>query len=399
MKVDASKLLKHIDIPEEFRRVAPDGTKVRYYLMELADHIPDVITLGRGDPDLNTPAHVIAAAQEAIRDGRADIPAPPAGLPELREAIAQKLRRGNGIPVNAEGVMVTNGSQEALYLTIHALINPGDEILVPDPRYTSYDYAIEQAGGRMVLLPTYPEDNFDLRPEVVASAITPKSKALLLITPGNPTAGVISPANLRAIASLAIEHNLIVISDEIYEQYVYPPAEHLSIASLPGMMERTVTINGFSKAYAMTGWRVGYVAACPAFIRLLLALKKAISGCTTTVSQYAALAAITGPQNCIDEYRAIYNRRRTIMLAGLRKIGLICSEPLGAFYIYANIAPLGIPALELCYLLLKEAHVLIFPGTAFGEKWTSWLRISFLQSEELLKEALNRIGQVLNRYR
>jgi aminotransferase len=384
---------------DELRALASDGTKLRYALMELAAQIPDAIALGRGDPDLDTPPHIIAAAEAAIRDGRADMPAPAAGLPALREAIAAKLRRDNGIPVDADGVLVTSGGQEALYLLIQALIDPGDEILVPDPRYTSYDEAIAQAGGTQVLVPTLPEDDFDLKPEAIAQLITPRTKALLLVTPSNPTAGIVSPESLRGIAELAKQHNFIVISDEIYEKFIYPPGEHLSIASLPGMWERTITLNGFSKTYAMTGWRVGYVAAPPEFIRVLTEFKRAASDRTAAVSQYAALAAITGPQECVAEFHATYTRRRKVMLDGLTALGFSYSEPLGAFYVYANAASTGISAFELSYLLLREAQVLIFPGTSFGAKWVDWLRISLLQPEDVLQEALRRMAGVLERHR
>jgi aminotransferase len=384
---------------EELKALAADGTKLRYALMELAAQIPDAIALGRGDPDLDTPPHIGAAAQAAIHDGRADIPAPPAGLPELRAAIAQKLRNDNNIPVDADGVLITSGGQEALYLLIQALLNPGDEILVPDPRYTSYDEAIEQAGGRQVLVPTSPEDGFDLKPEAVAAAITPRTKALLIVTPSNPTAGIVTEQSLRGIAELAIKHNLIVISDEIYEKFIYPPGKHFSIASLPGMFERTITLNGFSKTYAMTGWRVGYLAAPAEFIRVLTRMKHAVSSRTATVSQYAALAAISGPQDCVAEFHAVYTRRRALMIDGLRKLGFTMGDPLGAFYIYANAASTGMSAFELSYLLLREGHVLIFPGTAFGDKWVDWLRISLLQPEEVLEEALRRMAAVLERHR
>jgi aminotransferase len=384
---------------ETLRTLAGDGTKLRDALMELAAKIPDAIALGRGDPDMDTPPHIIAAAQQAVRDGRADRPSPPAGLPELRAAIAAKLRSENGIPVDAGGILVTSGGQEALFLLIQALLDPGDEILVPDPRYTSYDDAISSAGGRMVLVPTYPEDNFDLRAEEVERAITPKTKALLLISPSNPTAGVISERNTRAIAELAQRRNLIVISDEIYERFIYPPSRQLSIASLPGMFERTVTLNGFSKTYAMTGWRVGYLAAPPAFITVLAGLKQALTGTTAAVSQYAALAAITGPQDVVQEFHAIYDRRRQLVMAGLRKLGFTFSEPQGAFFIYTNAISSGLPAFELAYLLLREAHVLIFPGTAFGDKWVDWLRISLLQPEDKLLLALERMEGVLQRHR
>jgi len=385
--------------PDELRAVASDGTKLRYALMDLAAQIPDAITLGRGDPDLNTPAHVIAAVRAAIADGRADLPAPVAGLPPLREAVAENLRKLNNIPVDADGILITDGGQEALYLIMQTLLNPGDEILVPDPRYTSYDEAIVQAGAKMVFVPTYAEDNFDLRASEVEAAITPKTKAILIISPSNPTSSVVSAANLRAIAEVAKRHNLVVISDEIYEKFIYAPSIQLSIASLPGMFPRTITLGGFSKTYAMTGWRVGYVAAPPDFIATLTAVKAATTGPISSVSQLAALAAATGPQDIVAEYREIYRRRLELMKGGLRDLGFAFSEPQGAFFVYTNAASSGIPAFELSYLLLKEGHVLIFPGTAFGDKWVDWLRISVLQPDDQLKIALDRMAGVLARHR
>ncbi len=385
--------------PKELRAVAADGTKLRYALMELAAQIPDAITLGRGDPDLNTPEHVIAAARTAILNGSADLPVPVAGLLPLREAVAANLRSQNNIPVQRDNILITDGGQEALYLIMLALLDPGDEILVPDPRYTSYDEAIHQAGANMVLVPTYPEDNFDLRAAEVEAAITPKTKAILIISPSNPTSAVVSPANLRAIATIAKQHNLIVLSDEIYEKYVYPPAEQRSMASLPGMFERTVTLGGFSKTYAMTGWRVGYVAAPADFIGTMTAVKAATTGPLSAVSQYAALAAATGSQACVAEYREIYRRRILFMKSGLNNLGFTFGEPQGAFFVYTNAMSCGIPAFELSYLLLKEGHVLIFPGTAFGEKWVDWLRISVLQPEDQLSMALDRMAGVLERHR
>jgi aminotransferase len=383
----------------ELRRVAGDGTALRYALMELAAQTPDVIALGRGDPDMDAPDHVIAAAQEAVRSGKADRPTPPAGLPALREAIAAKLQRDNGIPVDADGVLVTAGGQEALFLVMQALLDPGDEVLVPDPRYTSYDDAIAQAGGRMVMIPTEPEDDFDLKPAAVEAALTPKTKALLIVSPNNPTGSVVSAESLQGIAELALKHDFVVISDEIYERFVYPPARQLSIASLPGMFERTITLNGVSKAYCMTGWRVGYLAGPPDFIAALAAFKAAATGPTSTVGQYAALAAISGPQDVIDAYYATYDRRRRLLMEGLSALGLTYTQPQGGFFVYTNAASSGLSAFELSYLLLKEGHVLIFPGTAFGDKWSDWLRISYLQSEELLREALERMAAVLARVR
>lgn len=385
--------------PSELQAVANDGTRLRYALMEMAASIPDVIALGRGDPDLDTPEHVIAAAANAVEQGLADEPAPPAGLPELRQAVADKLRRDNNIGLEADGVLITGGGQEGIFLVMQALLEPGDEILVPDPRYTSYDQAIEQAGGTTVLLPTRPEDGFDLDPEVVSNAITPRTKALLIVSPNNPTSGVVSSDSLRRIARIAQEKNLIVISDEIYERYVYPPAEQLSMASLPGMAERTVTLGGCSKAYAMTGWRVGWVAGPADFIHALTGYKAVTTGPVSAVSQYAALAALTGPQDVIEESRRIYLDRRDSMMAGLDRMGFTYAPPLGAFFIYTNASSSGLSAFELSYLLLKEGHVLIFPGTAFGERWQDWLRISLLQPTPQIEEALRRMEAVIARRR
>lgn len=382
----------------ELRALAQDGTALRYKLMELAAQIPNAIALGRGDPDLDTAPHIIAATQAAIEDGRADQPTPPNGMAALRAAIAAKLQRENQIPVEADQIVVTSGGQEGLFLVMQALLDPGDEILVPDPRYTSYDQAITQAGGRMVLVPTYPEDNFDLRPDEVEAAITPATKAILIISPNNPTGGVVSVANLQAIAEIAQERNLLVISDEIYERFVYPPSRQLSIASLPGMAERTITLNGFSKTYAMTGWRVGYLAAPPVVARVLTGLKATMTGPTSTVGQYAALAAATGPQDVVAETLAIYTRRRQVMMEGLDALGLTYSEPQGGYFVYTNAASSGLSAFELSYLFLQESHVLIFPGAAFGEKWIDWMRISWLQPEALLQEALARMAGVLARH-
>jgi len=375
--------------------VSDEGTRQRYDLMDLARRIPDVIELGRGDPDLSTPAPIIAAAKEAIDRGVEEVSGP-AGLPELRAAIAEKLARENGVPVDpVDGVVVTTGGQEALFLLIRTILRPGDEILVPDPRYTSYDVAIQMAGGVMVSVPTHERDGFDLDPAEVARRITPRTRALLLITPGNPTAGTITPPNIRAIADLARRHDLLVISDEIYERFLYDGAEHLSIGSLPGMAERTITLNGFSKTYAMTGWRVGYAAGPRQITRALRRLKGLCSTCAPVVSQWAALAALRGSQAPVEEFRRIYERRRRLMLDGLNRMGFTYGEPRGAFYIFTNTSSTGLDSIDLSLKLLGEAHVLIFPGTGFGEQWVDYLRISLLQPEDVLSEAIARMEQCL----
>jgi aminotransferase len=386
------------NIPESIRAVAADGTQLRYALMELSAQFPDAIALGRGDPDLACPPHILDAAKQALRDHPNTI-SPIAGLPDLREAIADKLRRENGIPASADNVIVTTGGQEGLFLIMQVLLDAGDEILVPDPRYTSYDEAILSAGGRMVMIPTDHADAFNLRPEAVEAAITPRTKAVLIVTPSNPTGGIVTETRLREIAEIAIRHNLIVISDEIYEKFVYDDWKHFSIASLPGMAERTITLNGFSKTYAMTGLRVGYVCAPANMIAALEQVKAHTTGAAASLSQRAALAALHGSQAPIEAFHRIYDERRRVMMAGLRDLQLDFSDPRGAFFLWTNCAPTGIHATELSYLLLKEGNVLIFPGTGFGENWGGYLRISVLQSTALLQEALQRMRPIIERYR
>jgi aminotransferase len=377
-------------------RLADGGTRVRYGLMDLAARVDDVIALGRGDPDLPTPAHIVEAAKAAIDRGEADRVSDPAGTPELRAAVADKLRRENGIAIDGpEGVVVTTGGQEGLFLAVQALLDPGDEILVPDPRYTSYDIAIKMAGASMVSVPTREADGFDLDPAEVEKRITPRTKALLLISPNNPTAGTVTPDNLRALANVARRRDLFVISDEIYEKLVYDPHEHLSIGSLPGMAERTVTVNGFSKTFCMTGWRLGYLGGPRAIMAEARRQKAIVSTCAPVVSQAAGVAALTGPMDVIEEYRQIYTRRRKIVLDTLDRLGIGYGEPRGGFYVFLNAASTGIPAPELSLKLLEEARVLIFPGTGFGEAWTDYMRLAWLVPEPELIEAMRRIEAVL----
>jgi aminotransferase len=391
-------VIANSNIPEAVRTVAADGTKLRYALMELSAQYPDAIALGRGDPDLATPTHIREAVLRSIRDGQT-APTPIAGMPVLREAIADKFRRENGLPVARDNILVTTGGQEGLFLIMQALLDPGDEVLVPDPRYTSYDEAIASAGGKFVLVPTDHDDAFNLRAEAVEAAISPRTKALLIVTPSNPTGGIVTEDRLRAIADIAIRHNLIVISDEIYEKFLYDGWQHFSIGSLSGMAERTITLNGFSKTYAMTGFRVGFLAAPVNLIDAMTRVKAATTGPTATISQWAGLAALTGSQESLHEFQRIYSERRALMLKGLPQMGLNFSDPRGAFFFWTNSSSIGIHATELSYLLLKEGRVLIFPGTAFGEQWGGYLRISILQSTDLLQEALTRMQPILDQYR
>lgn len=376
---------------------ALDGAKLRYALMDLAKNVPDAIALGRGDPDLDTPAHIVEAAQAALKRG--DLPvAPLHGLPELREAIARRAAEDHGVRARAEHVLVTTGGQEGLFLIMNALLSAGDEILVPDPRYTSYDQAIEHCGATSVAVPTYAEDGFDVRPEEIEARITPNTKALLLVTPSNPTGGILTRENAEKIAELARKHDFVVISDEIYGRFVWPPYESVSIGSLPGMSDRTITLSGFSKTYAMTGWRVGYIIAPTPAIEAMARIKANTTGPVATLSQHAAIAAAGPDQSCVEDFRKIYLERRELLGDGLRRMGLEYGDPRGGFFFWANSESTGLRALELSYLLLQEARVLIFPGTAFGEAWSGYLRITTLQPTDVLAEAVSRMEPVMAKY-
>jgi aminotransferase len=395
---EVRSMMLNPNIPESVRAVASDGTKLRYAMMELSKQFPDVIALGRGDPDLATPPHIVEAAKRAMLDQRTGL-TPVAGLPELREAIAHNLRTWNALPVQRENIIVTTGGQEGIFLIMQALIDPGDEVLVPDPRYTSYDDSILRAGGKMVMVPTAPDDAFDLHPAAVEAAITPRTKALLIVTPSNPTGGILTEASAKGIAEVAIRHNLIVISDEIYGRYVFEGYPHVSIGSLPGMAERTITLDGFSKTYAMTGWRVGYVAAPRNIVEAMTRIKTLTTGPVASVSQWAALAAASGPQNAVDEFYHIYAERRALMKSGLQTMGLNIGQPRGGFFIWPNSASTGIHATELAYLVLQEARVLVFPGAGFGEGWDGFLRITVLAPTDQLQESVERMTPVLAKYR
>jgi aminotransferase len=365
-----------------------------FEMMDRARARPDVISMGLGDPDLATPQHIIAAANVAIDENRTG-PAPARGLLELRQAIARKLATDNGIVADPETeILITTGGQEAMFLAFQALLEPGDEVLMPDPRYTSYDEAIHVAGGRIVLVPTREEEAFDFDPDEVVKRLTPKSKVLMLVTPSNPTAGIVTPERIRRFAEIAQERNLIVFSDEIYEKFLFDGYEHLSIASLPGMWERTVTLNSISKTYAMTGWRIGYIAAPAPIVDAVAALKTMINLQAPTVSQWAAVAAFNGPQECVAEMHAIYAARRRLLMDALDDMGFTYGEPRGGLYIWVNTTASGMPAVELSSLFLDEG-VLLFPGTGFGENWGDYMRFTLLQPIEVLAEAMTRIRRAL----
>ena len=361
----------------------------RFTLVELAATLDDVISLGRGDPDLATPAHVIEEAYRRMRTPAATLDV--RGLEELRAAIARRYRDEKALDFDPETeIFVTNGAQEGLFLSVLALLNPGDRILVPDPRYGSYDQAIAVAGGEIVSVPTGVDYDFGLTPDAVEGVIE-GSKLLLLVNPSNPTGALTPPDRVRAVAELARRHGVLVLSDEVYEKLTFDD-EVLSVATCDGMRDRTMTLSSLSKTYAMTGFRVGYVIGPPDWIDAVAKLKAAISGPTPLLSQYAGLAAIEGPQDVVEEYRDIYAGRLRVMQAGLDGLGIPYGRPGGGFFMWADVSKYGVDAETFCRTLLTDHRVLMFPGTAFGARWKHYVRISLLQSEDTIQQAVERIG-------
>jgi aminotransferase len=363
-------------------------------MLEAASTLDDVVALGRGDPDFDTPEHIVAAAQKALAEGVHHYTTP-TGLPQLRQAIAKKLRDDNDLDYSADEVVVCNGCQEAIFIIMQALLNPGDEVLLQAPRYNAYDHMVEMVSGKVVEIPTYEEDDFALRPDEIEMRITPQTKILVVVTPNNPTAGVISPAVLKEIARLAVERDLIVISDEIYEKLMFDDLEHVSLATFPGMRERTITVNGFSKAYAMTGWRVGYFAAPQPFVRGITEIKHTVSICTSTPLQMGALAALEGPQEPIQAMADEYDRRRRFLMKALDEMGLRYGYPGGGMYIYANVSSTGLDSESFCLELLKQAQVMIFPGTLFADKHNKHIRISLLAPMPQMEQAVERMKKFI----
>lgn len=367
-------------------------------MANIAEGLTDVIKLGRGDPDLDTPAHIVKAGQDALGRGETHY-GHPLGLPALRKAIAENIKTYGGAGYGVDEIVVTPGGQHAMFIIALSLLNPGDEIIVPCPGYNPYSQAAELADATVVPVRMSMETNFTLTAEMVKAHITPKSKVLVLINPNNPTGTVTAPDEVEKIAKLAIEHDLIVISDEIYARLTYGNQRIQPMASLPGMRERTITLSGFSKAYAMTGWRVGYFAGPRELIVAMAEVNHAFAISTASVSQHAALAALTGPQDVVEEMRLIYDERRKALCQGLDSIGIPYAEPQGAFYVYANVSVVGLPASVFCQRLLAEGKVMIYPGTIYGDYTDDFVRMSLTQSVERIHEAVRRLKSVVNAIR
>ena len=367
------------------------GTNLLYQLIAEARGYDDVIVMGRGDPDFDTPAHIIAAAKDAMVQHHADF-TPPEGLPALREAIADRVMRVNNIDVDPETeVVVTNGGQEALFLMVLAVIAPGDEMIVPEPNYNTYADSLAFAGGVKVEVQTWPHDAFRADPAAVRAALSDRTRALLLVSPNNPAASVISPTDMNEMLCIADEHDLMILADDIYDLFVYDDFEHISPASLPGGKARTLTLNALSKSYSMTGWRLGWIVGPADLMARVKELKAAVSGGASVISQHAGIAALTGPQEPVAMMAAAYRKRRRLVLDALDAMGMNYGLPQGGQFVFADIGFTGLDSAEVAQRMLTEQHVLAYPGSAFSQDRKDYLRMTFLQPEAQLIEGLERM--------
>ena len=359
---------------------------------DVANMMVNAISSGVGEPDFETPWHVREAAISSLEKGHTSYSSN-TGMIELRRAISDYLNEKYSISYDPEHqILVTIGASEGIDISLRALINPGDEVLVVEPSYVSYKPCVSMCGGVPVPVTTYEENDFKVTPAELESKITPKTKAIILPYPNNPTGGIMEIDDLAAISKVIIEHDLFVISDEIYSELTYE-TKHVSIASLPGMYERTVVLNGFSKAFAMTGWRLGYACGPEELIFNMNKIHQYIAMCAPTPSQYAGIEALTSEQREEDiaVMRDAYNERRRVMVDGFRQMGLSCFEPRGAFYVFPCIKKTGMRSNEFCEKLLYDEKVAVVPGNAFGESGEGFVRCSYAYSIENIERALYRI--------
>jgi len=352
----------------------------------------DVCSFSAGEPDFNTPKHIVEAAKAALDAGKTRY-GPAAGEPRLREAIAQKLQRDNGLCYGAENILVTNGGKQSLFNLMMTVIEAGDEVLIPAPYWLSYPQMVKLAEGTPVILPTTIENGFKISPEQLRQAITPHTKLLIFNSPSNPTGMVYSPDEVRAIAAVAVETGIWILADEIYEKILYDGAQHLSMgAASPEAFERTIVSSGFAKTYAMTGWRVGFLAAPQPIVQAATKLQGHSTSNVCTFAQYGAIAAYEGSQDCIQEMLVAFAERRTVMLEGLNSIpGIHCPRPDGAFYMFPSIAKTGMKSLEFCDALLESQQVALIPGVAFGAN--DCIRLSYATDMDMIKRGIERLSK------
>ena len=382
-------------ISDRVKSIAPSGIRKFF---DLLNSMEGVISLGIGEPDYTTPWHIREAAIYSMEKGMTMYTSN-SGIPEVRQELSRYLKKRFDLEYdwNSE-LLITVGVSEALDLVMRAILNPGDEVIMPDPSYVSYPACVHLAGGVPVSIPTYEENDFEISASDIEARITAKTKAILLGYPANPTGAVMPHDKLQKIAELARKHDILMIVDEIYSQLIYG-AEHTCIAALPGMQEHTVLLNGFSKSFAMTGWRIGYAAAGKPIIAAMTKIHQYTIMCASTMAQMAALEAMkAGEQDVIDMVED-YNHRRLVTVKGLRDIGLSCFEPKGAFYAFPSIKSTGMSSEEFAEKLLMEEKVAVVPGTAFGPSGEGYVRCCYATSLKEIEEALVRMKRFLERHK
>ena len=380
-------------LAERVINIPPSGIRKFF---DVVNEMDDAISLGVGEPDFDTPWHIREEGIYSVEKGRTFYTSN-AGLKELKVEICNYLKRRYDVLYDPDGeVMVTVGGSEAIDIALRAMLEPGDEVLIPQPSYVSYVPCTVLANGTPVIIELEEKDEFRLTPEKLLEKITPKTKILIMPFPNNPTGAIMEREDLEKIAKIVEEKDLFVISDEIYSELTYK-GHHVTIASLPGMKERTVLINGFSKSYAMTGWRLGYAAAPKEILRQMLKIHQFAIMCAPTTSQYAAVSALRNGDGDVETMREAYAQRRRYLVHALREMGLECFEPYGAFYVFPSIKKFGMSSDEFATRLLREEKVAVVPGTAFGDCGEGYLRLSYAYSLESLKVALDRIRNFVER--
>src|SRR5574341_1413912 len=381
-------------ISHRVQSVPPSGIR-RFF--DIAATMKNVISLGIGEPDFVTPEPILKAGMASLQHGETHYTSN-SGILELRQAVSRNLKRLYGVDYDPETeILITVGVSEALYLALTAILDPGDEVIVPQPCFVAYTAEVVFAGGVPVTIATKVEDNFQVTAEAIERSITPRTKVLLIGYPNNPTGAVMSRENLIQIGELAEKHDLVVISDEIYDRLVYGGA-HVCFAALPGMLSRTITLGGFSKGYAMTGWRLGYAAAPSELLAAMRKIHQYTIMSAPTTAQVAGVEALTNGEKHVQEMVAEYDRRRRLLVGGLNTLGLDCFEPKGAFYAFPSVAKSGMDDEGFAESLLQEEQVAVVPGSAFGESGRGFVRLCYATAYEKIEEALNRMERFMRRH-
>ena len=357
----------------------------------------DIIHLNIGRPDFDTPAHIKEAAKKALDEGKVHYSSN-YGIPQLREALADKLQQENQMSYDPGEIIVTVGGNEAVFIAMMGLLNAGDEVLIPDPCWLNYFYCVQMAGGVPVSVPAREEYQFTPSIDDFRSRVTDKTKMIVINTPNNPTGAVYSAEALEELGQLAVEKDLYILSDEIYEKMVFDGHRHVSFGSLPGMKERTVTVSGFAKNYSMTGWRLGFVAASPEAISAMVRIHQYVTICATSFAQWGAVAALTGPQDAVEHMISEFGRRGELVSSALQDMpGIQVAKPAGTFYIFPSIKATGKSSQEMAEYLLDEAKIAVVPGHVFGDYGEGYIRLSYANSYENLEKAMTNMNKALQK--